>query len=117
MENKDDAKFLKLILFVSTGAYQSMGIIENPITKKSELNLDVTKQMIEFLDTIKEKTANNLSDNELDMLNQTIYDIKVNYMKLERERKDKNESKKESKEKDGDSKESKNPKMKKRRNK
>ncbi len=108
MGNNDNTSFLKLVLFISTGAYQSMGMIENPISKKSELNLEVTKQMIEFIDVVKEKTVNNLSKNELDMLNQTIYDIKVNFMKLEREANSK--TKKDEKEDSGDDKESKDSK-------
>jgi hypothetical protein len=108
--NNDNTSFLKLVLFVSTGAYQSMGMIENPISKKSEINLEVTKQMIEFLDVIKEKTVNNLGKNELDMLNQSIYDIKVNFMKIERDENSKTE--KGDKKDSEDSKESKNSKNK-----
>ncbi|MCK4545186.1 DUF1844 domain-containing protein [candidate division WOR-3 bacterium] len=110
MGNNDNTSFLKLVLFVSTGAYQSMGMIENPISKKSEINLEVTKQMIEFLDVIKEKTVNNLGKNELDMLNQSIYDIKVNFMKIERDENSKTE--KGDKKDSEDSKESKNSKNK-----
>ncbi len=110
MGNNDNTSFLKLVLFVSTGAYQSMGMIENPISNKSEINLEVTKQMIEFLDVIKEKTVNNLGKNELDMLNQSIYDIKVNFMKIERDENSKTE--KGDKKDSEDSKESKNSKNK-----
>ncbi len=87
MENKSN-KFYEMVLFLSTIAFQSMGLLENPITKKAEKHLDVAQQMIDYLDMLKEKTYNNLDSKELDALNQTIYELKVNFLRVEKEQKE-----------------------------
>ncbi|NIA23130.1 MAG: DUF1844 domain-containing protein [Proteobacteria bacterium] len=100
MENKSN-KFYEMVLFLSTIAFQSMGVLENPITKKAETHLDVAQQMIDYLDMLKEKTYNNLDGKELDALNQTIYELKVDFLRVQNEQKEKGEVKKnESKEKE-----------------
>ncbi|HHD83071.1 MAG TPA: DUF1844 domain-containing protein [Bacteroidetes bacterium] len=98
MENKNN-KFYEMVLFLSTIAFQSMGILENPLTKKAEKHLDVAQQMIDYLDMLKEKTYNNLDSKELDALNQTIYELKVSFLRVQNEEKEKGEVKKNESEK------------------
>ena len=86
-------KFYEMVLFLSTIAFQSMGLMENPVTKKKEAHLEVAQQMIDYLDILKEKTYNNLDSKEADALNQTIYELKVNFLRVQNERKEKEENK------------------------
>lgn len=70
------------------------GDFRKSLTKKAEKHLDVAQQMIDYLDMLKEKTYNNLDSKELDALNQTIYELKVSFLRVQNEEKEKGEVKK-----------------------
>jgi hypothetical protein len=76
MENN----FLVIVNFFAQIGWQSLGKIVNPATGKIEKNLDMTKQIIELLETLKEKTKGNLTEDEDRILMATITDLKLNYV-------------------------------------
>jgi len=78
--------------FVEMG-WQSLGKIVNPITGKTEKNFEVTKQIIEILEILKEKTKGNLTDDENRFLISAITDLQLNYVEeVSKENQQKNES-------------------------
>ena len=71
--------------FISTLALQAsifLGLIPNPATNKTEKNLDQAKFIIDTLDMLKEKTNNNLQDEEKTLLENTIYELKMQYLSV-----------------------------------
>ena len=71
------------ILFVSGLATQtliSLGQFENPITKKTEKNLDQARYTIDTLSMIKEKTEGNLTEEERKYLEDVLYDLRMSYI-------------------------------------
>jgi hypothetical protein len=70
-------------------AMMQMGKLKNPLTEKTEKELEAAQITIEMLDMLKEKTKNNISDDEKKFLDQVIGDLKLNYV----EEKNKEESK------------------------
>ncbi len=77
--------FLKLLLMLHAGALQQLGLIENPITKKKEVKLDLARETIDMLDLLKEKTEGKLSDFERETLENLITELKITYVKVETE--------------------------------
>jgi len=77
--------FIKLLLMLHAGALQHLGKIENPITKKKEVNLDLARETIDMLDLLKEKTRGNLEDFEASTLENLIAELKITYVKVESE--------------------------------
>lgn len=76
-EKKPDFK-----VFVSSLILQAMiflGKIENPLTKKYEPNLNQAKFMLQTLKMLKEKTKNNLSSEEEELLNVSLKDLECLY--------------------------------------
>ena len=61
-------------------ALMSLGVVENPITKKQEKDLDQAKYTIDLLAMLEEKTKGNLSDQEQKLLNQVLYDLRMRYV-------------------------------------
>ncbi len=59
---------------------QALGKIKNPMTDKVEVNIEQAKQTIEMIEMIKEKTKNNLTDNESKMIETSLSELRLNYL-------------------------------------
>ena len=113
-EKKDEFHFIQLVITFQTAAMQQMGKLQNPITKKVERNLDQARFSIDMLEMIQNKTKNNLSENEKQFLEHTLYELRMNYVdevKKEEEKKKEEDSAQKDQQKDqsgsGESKEEK----------
>lgn len=73
--------------FITTLAMQvaiSMGEIPNPITNKKEENLDQAKYLIDTIDMLKEKTKNNLTKEEQELLESLLYDFHLKFVQKQK---------------------------------
>jgi hypothetical protein len=52
----------------------------NPVTQKTEKNLENAKESIEMLEMIKQKTQGNLSADLSRLLDQFLSDLRLNYV-------------------------------------
>ena len=83
-EEIDDQKlfqmlFMHLVYQLQSMAVMQLGKIVNPITNKVERDLDQAKGTIDLLRMLKEKTKNNLSKEEANLIEQVIYNLQLNY--------------------------------------
>ena len=70
-------------------AMQGMGKIANPVTNKTERNLEQAQFAIDVLDMIKEKMKGNLSEYESKYIDNTASQLKLNYLdELEKSKKE-----------------------------
>ena len=76
----DSARFLTVISMFSASAYQSMGKLANPMTGKSERNLEAAQGFIDILRMLKKKTAGNLSSEESRIMEGAISDLELNFV-------------------------------------
>jgi len=70
-------------LFVKSLATQALihlGVIGNPLSGKTELNLPQAKYTIDILGMLEEKTRGNLLDEERRELDQLLYDLRLRYV-------------------------------------
>jgi hypothetical protein len=77
--------------FVSTLAMQAamaLGDLENPVSKKKEVDLRQAKFFIDTLSLIKEKTAGNLSLEEDGFLEKIIYELKLSFVEKSKDKPD-----------------------------
>lgn len=84
MEEIGEEKFFELLFIQLIYSFQnlamiSMGKIANPVTNKIEKKLDQAKSAIDMLRMIKKKTENNLNEQERKLIEQTIFDLQLNY--------------------------------------
>ena len=77
---KLDANFFQLILSLQMAGMQQMGKIASPITGKVERNLVQAKASIDMLDMLSEKTKNNLSEDEKELLDRILFELRMNYV-------------------------------------
>ncbi len=78
--SESESLFFQLILMFQTAAYQQLGRIPNPLTQKTEKNLEQAKFSIDVLGMLEEKTKNNLSSEEATFLKDVLYELRMGYL-------------------------------------
>lgn len=93
-QDKYSQFFMYLVSSFELAAMQAMGKIKNPITDKIDRELSQAQFSIDVLDMLKEKTKGNLTDYESKFLENTIGQLKLNFIdEQQKESKPKEESK------------------------
>ncbi|HHS48268.1 MAG TPA: DUF1844 domain-containing protein [Desulfurella acetivorans] len=72
-------KFEEFILSIAGGAYVQLGIVEDPFDNTKKMDLEMAKASIELIEMLKEKTKNNLTKEEEDLLQSVISDLNEKY--------------------------------------
>ena len=72
--------FTVLVSSLSMQAMISLGNIENPITNKKEENLQQARFLIDTLSILQEKTQGNLTPAESELLQDSLYHLRMNYV-------------------------------------
>ena len=87
--------FYSLIYSFQMQTWMSLGKIKNPVSDKIEKDMDAAQMTIDIIDMIKEKTKNNLNEQESKFIDQVLADLKLNFV---HESSNKEETKEEPKE-------------------
>jgi len=61
-------------------ALAALGELENPVTKKKETDLEQAQYMIDILQMLQEKTKGNVSDEEGQMMEGLLYQLRMLYV-------------------------------------
>ena len=77
MEKTD---FVELLHFLYILCLQALGKVPNPVSGKPEKNLQFAKRLIDILETLEVKTKGNLEEDEKTMLEDTLRDLRLNYV-------------------------------------
>ena len=75
--------FLNLVQQFYQSALIFLGKVENPQTKKTEINKDMARYFIDSLEMLQFKTKNNLSDQETQMLSKILQELKLDFVKID----------------------------------
>jgi hypothetical protein len=74
------ALFMELVIMLSSSAMQYLGKIINPMTSKTELNLEAAQATIDMIEMIEAKTRGNLDRDEDRLLKNTLTSLRMNYV-------------------------------------
>lgn len=77
---KIDPHFMQIVLSLQAAAMQYMGKVLNPMTQKIERNLVMAQNSIDMLTMLDKKTKNNLSDEEAQMIEHVLYELRLNFV-------------------------------------
>ena len=72
-----DFSFFVLGLHMQTLVF--LGEVPNPVTGKTEKDLRQARYMIDTLNMLKEKTEGNLNENEMKLIDEILYDLRMKY--------------------------------------
>ena len=73
--------FTNFVLSLSTSALYHFGDFPDPEGGKTEKNLPAVKQTIDILDMLHEKTKGNLDENEKQLIDGVLYELKMRFVK------------------------------------
>jgi len=74
--------FSNLILSLSTSALIHLGQVPDPISNKTDKNIEMAKHTIDVIDMLKEKTKGNLTDNEQKLIDAVLFDLRMRYVNI-----------------------------------
>lgn len=84
----DDTKamFTNLVMMLASSAMQQLGAAPNPMTGKTEVDLQGAQFSIDVLDMLRSKTSGNLDPEESRMLSDVLSSLQMNYVQASRKR-------------------------------
>ena len=74
--------FSAFIAELGTTAFAYLGGYQNPETKEVFVDLEMAKRTIDTIDLLKEKTKGNLTAPESNLLDNTLYNLRMTYIRL-----------------------------------
>lgn len=89
-EQKQQALFMQLVLMFQQAAWSHLGKVPNPMTQKIERDLEQARMSIDMIDMLKTRTQGNLQDEEVQMLEHVLRELRLNYVdELDKDKKEK----------------------------
>jgi hypothetical protein len=79
---EDPASFANFLMSIASNAASSLGMMEHPVTHKREVDLELGKHWIDVLGMLQDKTRNNLSPQEKQILEGLLADLRMQYVSL-----------------------------------
>ena len=79
--NQSIMDFSNIVLSYAVNATIHLGLAPDPSTGKIETDLNRAKDLIDILDTLKQKTTGNLTDSESNVIDETLSNLKMLYVK------------------------------------
>lgn len=73
--------FSTFILSLSTSVLMSLGVLENPVTRKTEKEPAAAKQTIDLISLLKDKTRGNLTNEEQNLVDDVLKELRLWYVK------------------------------------
>jgi hypothetical protein len=78
----DPASFASFLMSIASNAASSLGMMEHPVTRKREVDLELGKHWIDVLGMLQEKTRGNLLAQEQQILEGLLADLRMQYVSL-----------------------------------
>ena len=75
-----EINFSSFVLSLSSSALLHFGEIPDPITNKKERSMPLAKQTIDILGILQEKTKGNLSQDEQQLIDNLLHDLRLRYI-------------------------------------
>lgn len=77
-----EINFANFIISLSTSAMFHFGDFPDPATNKAQINLLAAKQTIDIIGLLEEKTKNNLSEEEKNLIKTVLFELRMRYVKV-----------------------------------
>lgn len=84
MDQKLEANFSTLILSIASSAAMSMGLAPDPSTNEIKKDLKMASFNIDLLLCLKEKTQNNLSEDEQKFMESVLGDLQMKFLEAQK---------------------------------
>ena len=82
LDAENPAGFVNFVMSIASNAASSLGMMEHPVTHKSEVDLELAKHWIDTLGMLQHKTRGNLHPQEERILEGLLSDLRMQYVSL-----------------------------------
>jgi hypothetical protein len=79
-EGMPEARFDLFVTGLAVDALIALGDMAHPATRKTQVNLEHARYLIDLLGMLEEKTRNNLTTDEDRLMKDTLYQLRMRYM-------------------------------------
>jgi hypothetical protein len=73
--------FAAFLFSLSSSAFIHLGDLADPVSGETKKDLALAKQTIDLLGLLREKTRNNLQEDEEKLFDHLLYDLRMRYVK------------------------------------
>jgi hypothetical protein len=80
LPDKMEPDFKFFLTTLGMQAWIAMGILPNPMTEKTEENMNQAKYIIDCLELLEKKTKGNLDQEENDLLENLLYELRLGFV-------------------------------------
>ena len=80
MQKQLEANFSTLTLSIGSSAAMALGLVPNPVSGKTEKDVEVARFNIDLLRMLRDKTKNNLNPDEQTFLDSVIADLQLKFV-------------------------------------
>jgi hypothetical protein len=88
-----EVTFMAFVMSLNTSALFHLGEIADPATGKKLIDLSLARHAIDTLALLEKKTEGNLDSDELKMLKNILYDVKLRFVAVAKDVREKQQSK------------------------
>jgi len=78
----DPASFLNFLMSIASNAASALGMMEHPVTHQRDVDLELGKHWIDVLGMLERKTKGNLTNQERQMLESLLSDLRMQFVSL-----------------------------------
>ncbi|MGE4232451.1 MAG: DUF1844 domain-containing protein [Bacteriovoracia bacterium] len=82
--NSQKLDFTTFVLSISSAAMMGLGLVPRGPDQKTEVDLELAKQNIDLLELVKEKTKNNLTQDEQKLLEGLLYETRMRFVEVQK---------------------------------
>jgi hypothetical protein len=79
-DQQSELLFMQLVMMFQGMAMQQLGKVMNPMTQQIDRDLGQAKNFIDLLGMLEKKTKGNLGEGEAKLLQQALFDLRMNYV-------------------------------------
>ncbi|MET0153083.1 MAG: DUF1844 domain-containing protein [Candidatus Binatia bacterium] len=79
-----DITLSTFLMSLSTQALMCLGEIPNPLTDKTEMDLDAVREFIDIISMLQEKTRGNVDPAEARLFEKVLYDLRIRFVEKAR---------------------------------
>ncbi len=87
-----EVTFMAFVMSLNTSALFHLGAIADPVSGEKLVDLSLARHAIDTLVLLEKKTEGNLESDELEMLKNILYDVKLRFVAVAKEQKEKAQS-------------------------
>lgn len=78
----DPASFINFAMSIASNAASSLGLMEHPVTRKREVDLELGKHWIDVLGMLEKKTKGNVTPQEAQIIEGWLADLRMQFVSL-----------------------------------